>query len=322
MSPKVSVVIPVYNVEKYLRNCIDSVLAQTYKNYEIILVDDGSTDNSGRICDEYIANNIRVIHKENGGLSDARNTGTTIATGQYVTWIDSDDTIHKDFLKILIEMAEKNNSDLSCAEILSYQEGDEPTIPSKDYVTKVMSGLDALKLMLEGTLHGTSACCLLVKKTLALKYKFPLKKYHEDDYTTYHYFLEANSVSYTNEPLYFYLQREDSIMHKPFSQIDIDELDAADEIYRECSELGDEYKEAAFVKKTGNYLQILFKFKDLKSINIETYERIMMFIKQNRRNILNNKNIKTKQKIRLFLYRMHLLEITTVVFKKIKKVIT
>ena len=109
MSDKISVIVPVYNVENYLRRCVDSIINQTYKNLEIILVDDGSPDNCPVICDEYAQKDsrIKVIHKENGGLSSARNCGMDMATGEYIGFVDGDDWIESDMYKFLIENAEK-----------------------------------------------------------------------------------------------------------------------------------------------------------------------------------------------------------------------
>ena len=110
-NPKISVILPVYNVEKYLRQCLDSVINQTYKNLEIILVNDGSTDNSGKICEEYALNDerIKVIHKENGGISSARNAAIDIAKGQYITFIDSDDDVELDYIDYLYDILKKFN---------------------------------------------------------------------------------------------------------------------------------------------------------------------------------------------------------------------
>ena len=112
----VSIIIPVYNVEKYLPRCIESVLSQTYSSIEIILVDDGSVDNSGKICDEIASVNpkVKVIHKENGGLSDARNAGIKIAQGEYFSFIDSDDWIHEDTYRILADKIKQNHADIIC----------------------------------------------------------------------------------------------------------------------------------------------------------------------------------------------------------------
>ena len=111
---KISVIVPVYNVEKYLTKCVDSIMNQTYKDLEIILVDDGSTDNSGKICDEYVKKDKRfkVIHKKNGGLSDARNVGIKNSTGEYLSFIDSDDYIDNDMIECLYNACIKNNADI------------------------------------------------------------------------------------------------------------------------------------------------------------------------------------------------------------------
>ena len=112
----ISVIIPIYNVEKFLSFCIDSIVNQTYKNLEIILVDDGSTDNSGKICDEYALkdNRIKVMHKQNGGVSSARNVGLNIAKGKYIGFVDSDDYVENDMFEILHNLIIKNNVDISC----------------------------------------------------------------------------------------------------------------------------------------------------------------------------------------------------------------
>ena len=111
----ISIIVPIYNVEKYLKKCIDSIINQTYKNLEIILVDDGSPDNCGKICDEYAKkdNRIKVIHKENGGVSSARNVGVENATGEYIGFVDSDDYIEKDMYEVLINNLKKENADIS-----------------------------------------------------------------------------------------------------------------------------------------------------------------------------------------------------------------
>lgn len=319
MDVKISIIIPVYNVEEYLEDCVHSVLNQTYTNYEIILVNDGSTDNSGAICESFKSDIIKVIHKENRGLSDARNVGTAAAIGDYITWVDGDDTIHKDCLKILLDIAEASGADLSACEFLSYREHENIIYPKESFVVREYQGMDALKMMLWGELHGTSACGLLIKSNLAKKHLFPYKKFHEDDLTTYIFFMNANKVAYTNQPLYFYLQRAGSIMHKPFSQIDIDELNAADEIYEKCCVMGKEYVEAAMVKKVADYCQVLFKFEDLKNINKHTYKRINDFLGSNIFVILGNRHISKKTKFKVLLYKLRILKYAKLIWKEIHK---
>ena len=114
-NPLISVIVPVYNVEQYLKTCVDSVLNQSYKNWELILVDDGSPDNCPQICDIYVAKDdrVKVIHKENGGASSARNAALDIATGEYITFLDSDDFWHNDYLSTMIELCMQYNADIA-----------------------------------------------------------------------------------------------------------------------------------------------------------------------------------------------------------------
>ena len=146
MEEKISVIIPVYNVEKYISRCLDSILNQSYKNVEIIIINDGSTDKSGLICDEYSKryDNIRVFHKENGGVSSARNLGITVAKGEYITFADPDDFLNKDMYKILYDNAKNNNSDIT---ICSVNEIRENVIATEDNTGKInkYSKKDAIK---------------------------------------------------------------------------------------------------------------------------------------------------------------------------------
>jgi len=309
MNPKVSVVVPVYNVEKYLEACVHSILDQSIQDFEIILVDDGSTDNSGKICDALKEKNgnIRVLHKDNAGLSHTRNTGMDMAQGDYITFIDSDDTIHPDYLRILLSLIEDYKADMSSCGFLFCNEGEEPCYNDNQYSKGALPGKDALKLMLSGKLHGTSACALLIKRELAKRFLFPIGKFHEDDLTTYKYFLNAATVAYTKAPLYTYFQRKNSIMHKPFSKIDVDELDAGDKIYDECKLLGRDFAEAALAKKLENYCQVMFKYPTLKKISLETYSRIDKFIKSQWKDILRNRYVGKKCKVKILLFEMKLL---------------
>lgn len=136
---RISVIVPVYNVEKYLDKCVQSILNQTYENIELVLIDDGSTDGSSKICDKYgkIDSRVKVIHKENGGLSSARNRGIDEAVGKFITFIDSDDYIHHQMLEILYEGIIKNKSDISICEYRRFDENE--TIEEEDYDKEVIS---------------------------------------------------------------------------------------------------------------------------------------------------------------------------------------
>ncbi len=317
MNPKISVVVPVYNVENYLEACVDSVLRQTFQDFEIILIDDGSTDGSGKICD-LLDNHtkISVIHKKNGGLSHTRNVGTMAATGEYITYLDSDDTIASNYLQVMLSLIEEYDADMSSCEFYFCKEAEKVEL-RREYVNGVLNGKDALKKMLIGNIHGTSACGLLIKSELAKKNEFPVGKFHEDDLTTYKYFMHAARVAYTKEPLYNYYQRPGSIMHKDFSVIDIDELDAADKIYEDCKELGMEYEATAMVKKLNNYLQVLFKFDDLSIINPVACNRIDTFLKTECNSLLKNNYIRKKSKLIVILNFVGILWMIRKIYRKI-----
>lgn len=220
-SDLVSVIVPVYNVEKYLIKCVDSIINQTYRNLEIILVDDGSTDNSRRICDEYKQkdNRIVVIHKENGGLSDARNTGLNICTGEYITFIDSDDYISDLYIENLYKIIKKYNADISvCAEeYVKYDKNNEYVKlkrPFREFKGELLMNSDnALECALRQDLFDFSACAKLYKKECLNDVKFPLNYMYEDQGTVYKTFFKSKRIVFTSDKLYFYIQRQGSILH-------------------------------------------------------------------------------------------------------------
>ena len=311
MNPKISVVIPVYNVEKYLRPCVESVLRQTFQDFEIILVDDGSMDSSGNICDILKDEDarIRVIHKDNRGLSHTRNVGTECARGDYVTYIDSDDTVASNYLQTLLSLIEDYSADVSSCEFSFCRDGEEAKL-GDNWEYGSLSGMEALKKMLIGDIHNTSACGLLIKTYIAKKYAFPVGKFHEDDLTTYKYFMAAGKVAYTRAPLYMYYQRQGSIMHKSFGMVDIHELDAGDKIYDDCKKLGSEYEEAAIVKRTNNYMQVLSKVNNIKSVDSFVYKRIKDYFRDNFIRLMTNRYVTKKTKIKIVLINVGALGVT------------
>lgn len=226
----VSVIVPVYNVEKYLVQCIDSIINQTYQNLEIILVNDGSTDNSGKICDEYAKKDsrIKVIHKENGGLSDARNKGLDFMTGEYVTLVDSDDYLEHNCIENLYIYAKTCQTAMSIGKFARFRE-DTGEFFFGDYQN---SGDKIEMLTAEQCLEKNHKYFLDVFVTAWAKlyktslfndsdpYKsirYPIGVYHEDQYTTHKLFLKSKKIVFVNENLYVYRTREDSITSKPLS---------------------------------------------------------------------------------------------------------
>ncbi|RGM04212.1 glycosyltransferase, partial [Streptococcus parasanguinis] len=208
MKPLLTVVIPVYNVERYLKRCIESVLVQEWKDYEILLVDDGSTDNSPQICDDYVKayDFISVIHKENGGLSEARNTGISHAKGEYVYFPDSDDWIEPNTFIALAEMLESRKFDIISFN-REFVKGEEEAIVSKPEVTQVFEGKDAFVQMLKHSYITGFANDKIYRKSLFTDHniQFPIGKYYEDLGTNYKLFLSAKKVYATNQKYYHYL---------------------------------------------------------------------------------------------------------------------
>ena len=203
-----TVVIPVYNVEKYLKRCIESILIQEWKNYDILLVDDGSTDSSPQICDDYakVYDFISVIHKKNGGLSEARNTGISHAKGDYVYFPDSDDWLEPQTFKELADVLESQEFDIVSFN-REFVKGEEDTIVSDPLVTQVYEGKDAFVQMLKHSYITGFANDKIYKKSLFIdnNISFPKGKYYEDFGTNYKLFLSAENVFATNQKYYHYL---------------------------------------------------------------------------------------------------------------------
>lgn len=236
--PIVSVVVPIYNVEMYVKDCVDSILNQTYTNLEVILVDDGSPDTCGKICDEYKINDsrVKVIHKKNGGLSDARNVGIKMASGELIMFVDSDDYISNDFVKILFDSMGKRKSDIAIANMKRTSRRDE-TNTRKEWNTVTFDSQEALIRMLYGMPFGTSACGKLFKRSLFDGVEFPNGKFSEDLFTIYKTILKSNKVVYVEFDGYFYYYRDEgSIVVSGYNEKHLEALDAIDSIKRDVND--------------------------------------------------------------------------------------
>lgn len=212
----ITVVVPIYNVEQYLHQCIDSICNQTHKELEIILVDDGSKDKSGNICDEYAKKDKRiiVIHKENGGLSDARNAGIEIASGEFICFIDSDDFIDKHMLENLYLSCVHNEAQISICKRRFVYDNEDTKSTCNAYSTEVFSGVEGFKHFLLEDIDGfVVAWNKLYKTNLFNNVRYPKGVIHEDCFTTYKLLLAAKTVAYIDYTGYFYRQRKGSIMN-------------------------------------------------------------------------------------------------------------
>ena len=231
MNPKVSLIIPVYKVEKYLPRCLESVAAQTYDNFETILVDDGSPDNCGKMCDEYAATheNVIVIHQENQGLSGARNAGVRAATGEYVAFVDSDDYVSDDYIEYMLFLLQKYDADIAATGVIQVQDNSPMYINQGTEETQCYSTEEALEKMCYRKLFGVSACGKLYKKNLVDNHPYPMGKLHEDVGTTYKIISDCKKVAFGRKRIYFYVQRTGSIMHEIITDEDFYSISAAKE---------------------------------------------------------------------------------------------
>lgn len=213
MDKKISVIVPIYNVEQYLKKCIDSIVNQTYKNLEIILVNDGSLDNSGKICDEYAKNDdrIKVIHKNNGGLSDARNAGLEVITGDFISFIDSDDWIDLDNYEVMIKNIIKYNADMAVTNI-NYVYKDRFKHKYNEEKIRTFNKEEAMGELITGGLIQPVVWNKLYKKEIIDDMKFKVGKLNEDEFFTYKICSRAEKIIYIPNVLYQYRQRRNSIM--------------------------------------------------------------------------------------------------------------
>ncbi|MGG0739351.1 glycosyltransferase family 2 protein [Niallia taxi] len=352
---KITVIVPIYNVQEYLDRCLKSIIGQTYKNLEIILVNDGSTDSSGEICDNYAVRDsrIRVIHKENGGLSDARNVGIQAATGNYIGFVDSDDFIHKDFYHVLYNTIVNYQCDVvevGYKEVYEYEvdlsdddfmENDEASIIK--YFEKDKAVINSI---LDHDLRNY-AWNKLYKKELWNNIKFPKGKLFEDVFTTYQIFNCCTKIVKVEKVLYYYFQRADSIVNSKFSLKKLDHFEALNEV---MDFMEDNYPKAApityikYYMESLNYLSILMQnrnsienssqiIKTMKSkltnsnnmrhlsSSIDIEQLCKQFLKDNYRELLVKRK-KIKYKVLLLKFSVWPFYLQTVAFNGLRKMLS
>jgi len=229
--PQISVIVPVYNVEEYFPACIDSILAQTYEDYELILVDDGSPDGCGAICDTYAEQDprVRVVHQDNQGLAGARNTGMDLAQGEFITFIDSDDLISKLYLENLKKAIDAPDIGLSVCAPLEFSGAEANAIARRERETTpritVMTGKEACVCLYNGSRAvPVNACGKLFRTELIRDLRFPIGRLHEDQAFTPYVCYRAQRVASIDTPLYYYRVRDDSITRERFSVKRYDDL--------------------------------------------------------------------------------------------------
>jgi len=240
--PKISVIVPVYKVEKYIEHCVDSILAQSFEDFELILVDDGSPDNCGRICDEYAEKDSRVhvIHKENGGLSDARNAGIEWAMehsdSRWLAFVDSDDWVASDYLKKLFSAAEENGADLAICDFKVTNEEGTVLADEHDFSAAVISDKGQLMKLLYRNWRLSMAWCKLYKRSLFEGVRYDVGKLHEDEFIIHKLFAASDKTVIIEDEMYYYRQRSSSITGEKSDKLIFDSLEAHIKRYHFCRE--------------------------------------------------------------------------------------
>nr|WP_308668296.1 glycosyltransferase family 2 protein [uncultured Agathobacter sp.] len=300
----ISVVLPIYNVEKYLRRCIESVINQTYTNLEIILVDDGSTDNSGKICDEYKKKDtrIKVVHKSNGGLSDARNTGTMMSLGRYISYIDSDDYVDDDYIEYLYSLISRYKTKVAlCTHNVVFQNG--KTVTYGNGKSEILDAHSCIEKMLYNDVIDTSAWAKLYDIELAKSILYPQNKLFEDIATTYKFFLKSGKIACGYESKYYYIIRNNSIVGCSFNNKKLDLLEMTDCMGEEVLLVYPDLKEAVLRRRVYARFSTLNQMLDTDECKKEKI-KIIRFIKNNSNSILHNKKVPKRDKIAVILLKI------------------
>lgn len=303
MNKLISVIVPVYNIETVVERCIKSIVEQSYKNLEIILVDDGSTDNSANICDEWGKKDsrIKVVHKINGGLSDARNSGLDVASGEYISFIDGDDFIDKDMYKNMIYYIIKYDCDICICGMCKTENGQEFVTRPYNYENKEFTILDSesgIKEVLSDKID-VSSCNKLYKRNIFWKVRFPYGRTNEDFAIVYKLFFFSKKIIVINKNYYKYVQRDGSITTTKFNERQFDKfyncIEMLEFIKSNISNLT-MYAEKYLWYQTFCLLKTLYVkkiFENYKDYGIELRETLQKDLNK----ILNSKVISFKEKI-------------------------
>lgn len=299
MKELISIIIPVFNREQYLERCLDSIVGQTYENLEILIVNDGSTDNSPGILRKYAVQDtrIRIIDKEYGGVSDARNCGLDHATGNYIAFVDSDDWVSPTYIERLYQNIKEYNADISTVRYLKVWDND-PLEKKHSGRIKIIeySNLGAIEEMCYQRHIDNGACGKLFAKKLFADIRYPSGKIYEDLARTYRLLWNADKTVYCSEQLYYYYQHSNSIMNKKYDIQNMDRISASAELMKWLQERTDKLTLAAETRFFVSNIQVLreIPFRDEYTRELQDIEDN---IRKYRKSVLYNR--KAKMNIRL-----------------------
>ena len=294
---KVSVIVPVWNAHNYIRKCVDSILKQTYRNLEILLVDDGSTDDSLQICREYEKQDdrVRVFHKENGGQGSARNLALDNCTGEYIGFVDNDDWVFPNMYERMVELINKYNADVARCDDLS----DETQIGIGQKVVETTCSGEKYHELIYCDIWGGHVTDRLFKRTVIGDYRFPHSKTIEDMRFMRLILPSINIEAHTNEKLYFYTVRQDNTSFV-YARTFINSYERAEEYqsrYEEARSKYPEYKEMLLIKSTTfacGCIRILLKEKKRNS---DECQKMVSFLSKYKREIVVQKKLPIKYKL-------------------------
>lgn len=304
---KISIIIPVFNVEKYIYKCITTVCNQKNTDIEILIINDGTLDNSIEIVKQIDDNRIRIINQENGGLSSARNTGIKNAKGQYIAFVDSDDWVDVNIYKKLYNIAIDNDCDIvQCDFYKAYSEFENFNLNTEKRIDILNSNQALQNLYNEKYIQTIVVWNKIYKKELFNNIEFPKGKLHEDEFTTYKLLYKAKKIGITNESLYYYRQTPNSIMNKKFNIKRLDILEALEERIEFMNKINN-YD--LYLKSLQKYEFLLRKMFFLCKTEIKNNKSLLKEIKQKQITIfkgyLFNKNISIKNKIGFIIFLLN-----------------
>ncbi len=296
-SKLISIIVPVYNVSTYLNRCVDTLISQTYQKIEILLIDDGSTDGSGDLCDRIALydDRIRVVHKDNGGLSDARNVGIRQSRGDFLTFVDSDDWVSDDYIEVMVRNMENYDADISGC-FFQYVSGDIKEISNENIEISVWSAQDALRALLQQDGFTTSAWGLLIKKEYFKDVLFPKGKYYEDLGTMYKLIHKAKVIVHTNQKKYFYYKRYGSIQNEKYSKKHYDELIFIKDINIFIKENYPDIEYAAIERLVGICFHLILMMNKRERKNLPEAKEMLKIIDNNRIKLIFDRRVTLKVK--------------------------
>lgn len=312
MNIEISIIVPIYNLESYLPKCIDSILAQTFTDFELILVDDGSTDRSKEICDQYarLDQRVKVIHKKNGGIASSRNAGLEVARGKYIGFVDNDDYINEFMFEILYQNAEKFSADIVVCDYIKIVEDQEYNLDQVDetYKLKHFNNREALNSIYRDMNNATFIYPWnkLYKRLLFDDIRYELGNIYDDETVAHKLLYKSKKVTYVQRTLYYYVQRKGSQINSPFSVKKFGRVYALKDrevFFRNMNE------RELHQKALKHYMDVFFWYYFLAKSTLQDVDKELKQLKrtfdQSLMELLKHKEISWKQKVMFILFSIY-----------------